>query len=406
MTQPYRSIVCLLLLAVAFPAASQVIDTVSAGPGYIHQTYYKLSTRQKTAVNATVWDLQIAINLFSASIRVNDGHGVQLYAPSNQDTTVWSTLDTTGMTPLYNSDQEWERGAFNAQAGTHPDYGWGTYVAGGNILGTKLFVIKLHDGSFRKIWIVSLAVGKTYTIRHANLDGSDEATFTITKTDYTSSFVYIDVANSSVYDYEPSVPDWDLMFRRYLAELAPGVYYPVVGVQQNYNVEVAEARGVDVTSDDFSAFTFDSSITVMGHDWKEFNMTTFQWEIEPDLAYFVKDQAGVVYKIIFTEFGGAADGNFIFEVKSLAVGIEETGTASLGLFPNPARDEVMVRLPPGLYRHVVVRVADIRGREVMRFEETTQRDLLSLDVASLLPGLYTVTLTGGHAVVSGRIIIQ
>lgn len=389
-----------LLLSPLFIGA-QVADTVSIGAGYINQAYYNIATGDKTSVSATNWDLQIALSLFSVSIRTNDGHDVELYAPANQDTGTWSALDTTGMSLLYNSDQDWEDGSFTSQATGHPDYGWGTYVGSGNLQGAKLFVIKLHDGTWKKIWIVYLAFGDTYTIRTANLDNSNDQTLTVTKTDYTGkSFVYVDLASNSILDIEPA--DWDLMFRRYISELAPNVYYPVTGVQSNFNTGVIEVADVDVTSNDYTGFTFDSSLTVIGNDWKSFNTQTFMWEIQDSLAYFVLDASGVVTKLVFTDFGGNADGNYIFEVTQLSTSVDELENKSFTMFPNPATDQLFVRHDSK--GGAVVRLLDTNGRVLV--EEIASEPNTMLNVSTLAPGIYMLSVEGDNAWTTQPVIIN
>ncbi len=87
-------------------------------------------------------------------------------------------IDTSGITgwpQMYNSMASWEEGAFGANALGHPDYGWGVYnMISHGLTGDSIFVIKLSDDSYKRLWIVDRTATAVYTIRIADLDGSNE----------------------------------------------------------------------------------------------------------------------------------------------------------------------------------------------------------------------------------------
>ena len=135
---------------------SQVIsDSVTLGPAYGDQVFYQLSSGNKTTANSQSWDLQFFTSLFSASIRVNSGFDVELYQAASSDTTNFTstTLDTSSLTILRDGYATWETDAFTSQSTGHPNYGWGKYQGLGNIIGFKVYAIKLSSGVYKKIWI-------------------------------------------------------------------------------------------------------------------------------------------------------------------------------------------------------------------------------------------------------------
>ena len=135
--------------------AQLVSDSVTMGPGYSNQVFYQLSTGNKIMASSTDWDLQFFSSLFSASIRVNNGFDVELYQAASTDTTNFatSTLDTSTLTILRDGYATWETDAFTSQSTGHPNYGWGKYQGLGNLVGFKVYAIKLTSGVFKKIWI-------------------------------------------------------------------------------------------------------------------------------------------------------------------------------------------------------------------------------------------------------------
>jgi len=59
---------------------------------------------------------------------------------------------------------------------------------------------------------------------------------------------------------------------------------------------------------------FDDDISIIGSDWKSFDMATFTYVVEEDLCYFVK-RGEEIYKIIFTGTDGSASGKIVFDIE-------------------------------------------------------------------------------------------
>jgi Secretion system C-terminal sorting domain/HmuY protein len=364
------TIVLLLILIQGF---TQVSDSVSILPGYTNQSYYQLENGEAANVSNQNWDLQIATNAFSASIRTNSGNGVQVFAPVNQDTSMsnWNSLDTAGMVPLYDRDTSWEEAAFLNQALGHPDYGWGVYQGQGTLIGSKIFVVRTKSGDYYKFFIEQLMNGITYTIRFDKLDGTLQRTMIVSKTDHQGkSFFYINMDAGTQLDFEPVDSLWDFVIRKYMAELSPGVYYPVVGVLTNYEVTTAEARGVDLANVSPYDYPYSTEINTIGHDWKDFDMNTFKWIIEDSLAYFIKSRVGNIWKIIFTGYEGSSSGKIKFiKEKMQSVGIEDMKDADvtlMTLYPNPSNGQLNIVFDVVNSADVSIEIYDLTGRQVYR----------------------------------------
>ena len=93
-----------------FSNAQVVSDSVTLGSGYANQVFYQLSTGTKTSASNQDWDLQFFSSLFSASIRVNSGAGVELYYGNSTDTTNFATatIDTSSLTIMRDGYATWE----------------------------------------------------------------------------------------------------------------------------------------------------------------------------------------------------------------------------------------------------------------------------------------------------------
>jgi len=225
----------------------------------------------------------------------------------------FSQVDTSGMGSwgqMYNSTASWDEGAFSANATTHPDYGWGNYLSPPNdrahyIIGDSLFVIKLQDGSYKRLWIVEKSAASVYTFRYSDLDGSNEQEAVIDMSQYADKhFVYYNMRADSVVDEQPPAVDWDLQLNKFRH---PGIDYIVTGFLSNEGVTVSvfhdpdSATVADVTLADTTVFT--DSIAAIGNSWYTQNAGV----ITPrdTMVYFVKTSDGSIYKmqVIYFESG-------------------------------------------------------------------------------------------------------
>jgi hypothetical protein len=419
-----------ILLALLQLNAQTITDTVSIGPGYANHVWYSLENDEIGSAPKNDWDIAFETSSYGTSIHLNAGGGAELWVYST-DTTEWATIDTTGLstlTKLYNSDTTWAIGAFDGIADPNDDFdlGWGTYsLATHTVTGDKIYIIKLTDGSFHKIWIKSLASG-TFTFRHANVDGSGDMTYSVSKADYnTKNFVAYSLVNHAIVDREPASDDWNLVFGSYFANVPDGnggvLPCGVTGVRSNIGVEVAVAENLADAANytDYEAETFQTNITAIGHYWKSINMSTFQWDITDSLAYFVGTQDGDIWKLVFTGFSGSSTGNFIFSKEKLLeadtvqqVGILENEplAATMTVYPNPNNGQevtVVLNLLNG-NETANLQVHDLAGRQVYTAQVNTNSGILQLHLPAqhLNAGLYIVTLTVNGQNTQQKLIIE
>jgi len=340
MKKVYLSFLCTLGV-ISLMAQTTMRDSVVLGPGTTKQSFYSLSNGEQANVSNTSWDLQFRFNGFSAGIRPNDGNYVQLYLPVVHDTGAWATLDTTGMTPLYNGDDSWDNDAFYASkvVGDTFDYGWGTYnMITHNLIGTKVFVISPAPGVFKKLWIKSLTGGTDYTFQYANLDNSGLQVATLSKSlDPTKNFIMYSLTTNSAVNIEPAGTAWDIVFRKYARS---SDHYAVVGALSNIGIHVASVHGVanpDAASG--SGLTYYPKLSAIGYDWKSFTPPTGPWVVGDSVAYFVEDQASNIWRLVFKGYSGGGSGIISFNKTKVhdAVGIPATNEVlqSSQIYPNP-----------------------------------------------------------------------
>jgi hypothetical protein len=221
-------------------------------------------------------------------------------------------LDTTGLSgwdQMYNSMASWEEGAFSAHATTHPDYGWGNYNSlTHGLVGDSIFVIKLQDGSYKKLWIVEKNGSSVYTFRYSDLNGADENEVDLDMTKYPDKqFIYYNLRADSLVDEQPAASDWDLLLTKYTDTQ---INYPVTGFLSNDGVTVSvfnaadSTTAADATLADTTEFT--DSISAIGNSWSA--LVGYSIVTLDTMAYFVKNSAGDIYMMQVISFESGAFG--------------------------------------------------------------------------------------------------
>lgn len=412
-------------LFLTFTLSAQTIDQVSIGAGYATQTFYTLSDGSTQSNSDDAWDIAFNVSLQGSGVFVNEGLAlsmtqelpeVELYETASDD---FENIDTLGQQRIYNNEVSWAAGAFNHIASeTDPfDLGWGAYnPATTSVTSNRIFAIKLRSGTFKKLEIQSLISG-VYTFRYANLDGSDEVTTTIAKSDYTGkTLAYYSLETDEALDLEPAV--WDLKFTRYktLLPAGPGVElnYLLTGTLSNDGVEVAQVDGIDpltVSHLDYED-SYSDTLTVIGHDWKNFDLDIFQWVIPSDRVYFVKSTENELWKVQFLDFEGSSTGVSTFEKSFITelTSTEDTFEAlnSFSVFPNPAVDVVTVAFElEHNIPNAVLQLSNTLGQILQVYDTQVQSGLnikeLPIDVPS---GMYYVSLRAGTDIITKPVLVK
>lgn len=412
-----------LLLAIigigawASSSAQLVLDTASTRATYSHHCFYQLGTGDTTQVARADWDLAFEVTGQGSGIRLNGTLGHTLYQYPNGGVNDWTTLDTTGMSTTwpthFDSDTSWSIGAFNRTTDNNFDVGWGTYnMVNHSVVGDSIYVIKLSNSSYKKIWIQSLA-GGSYTFRHADLDNQNDTTQTVVKSNFPDQyFAYYSFDLLSARALGPVKTEWDLVFTSYLTELQPGMSYGVSGVLTNPALQAAEVSNVDPLTADWTTATFTSNISTIGYDWKSFNMQTFTYDIQDSLVYFVQDQASNVWRIVFTGFGGSSTGNFYFGTSLVPLAQEGpvAQTAQLTTYPNPSQGgttQLIVSTKENL-QDAQVSLFDMQGRMVQQgapFNMQPGLHQFPLSLEGLNSGVYLLRLSHKAGSTQTRVVV-
>lgn len=148
----------------------------------------------------------------------------------------------------------------------------------------------------------------TYTLRYANLDGSEENTLVIPK-DTSVNFVCFSFDNGIV-DIEPPKNSWDLQFGRYSTLLFTdaGDPYPyvVTGVLLNPYNTLAQRDTVNLFDEISFQIAQQHQLVrqrdIIGYDWKEYDFDNEMYAVMPQKVYVLKNRVGYYYKLRFIDF--------------------------------------------------------------------------------------------------------
>ncbi len=395
-------------------------DTISMDAGRINDVYYSLKNGETTTEVRDNWHIGFSTRLMDVSIRTNGAIGVKLYTYPNANISGWDNVDTTGLSgwiEMYNDDTDWENGAFNLNSTGHPDYGWGKYSdITHHITGDSLYILGLPDGQFLKLAIVMKNTAlNQYTIKYAAMDGTNEMEKDIVLNDYsTKNFIGYSFSTNDVVDREPASQDWDLVFTKYMTFYGGIMWYPVTGILQNYNVEVATYAQTDTSFMDYSVQALDSTIiSGIGNNWYELQGgMPPSYVITDSLVYFVSDQESSIWKLVI-DFYGDSLGNIGFKKQLLEDNtsiseISASQSGNLAVQPNPARGFTIVLFDADKAGSADLSIYDLNGSKITSQKVNYQSGLNnhSINISALPTGVYLLTLTSDKAILKNKLIVQ
>ncbi|MBN2669133.1 MAG: T9SS type A sorting domain-containing protein [Bacteroidales bacterium] len=400
---------------------AQTSKEVATGASYVNDAYYSLENGTVGTQARSNWDIAFATDRYSISILANNGYGVELYTYPNGNSNAWASVDIANIgdwTQMYNSTSDIDAGAFtkNMVPGDDFDYGWGRYNMGTHFIeGDSLFIVKTVAGTYKKLLIINKnpnTGGNAWQFKYADIDGANEQTITITADDYiTKNYVFYSIDNDVVVDREPASNDWDLLFTKYYDYAIP---YNVTGVMINSkHITAQEVDGV--TAATYTAYeetSFIDSLTIIGSDWKSFNMSTYNYEVDADRVYFLKQMTNngadsSYWKIYFTAFSGSFTGVYTFNQENLSSSsIDELESLSMfEIYPIPAKNSI--NLIFDTKEALTVNIYDIQGRLIHSvYINNIGFSQQKIDVSSFKSGVYIMQLSNMKGLFEQRFVIE
>jgi len=396
--------------------AQSVNDSTSMEQFYTNQVFYSFANGETANVPNNNWDIAFSLSgqgSAGSAILLNEATSTLWQAP--MDTTAWATFDSTGQLgweQLLNSDTSWTNGAFNRYRGANSffDMGWGDLNPNNNYwtLGDSIYLIKLGNGDFKKLWIKSLKQG-VWNFTYADVNGANENSITITKTDYPNkNFIYVSLENGNIIDREPNNSSWDIMFSKHTDYVfPPGMYIGVTSVFNNVGLWTARSDEADFNAAINTTTpqqAYNQNVINIGRTWKR--RVSGQWVVNDSIAYFAwnKDSTDL-YRIVFTDFGGMTTGKSYFNITKIAtVGISENNISkTINVYPNPANTNVTINVT-GFKNNSLLRIYSTNGQLIKT--QTVINGIQTISVEDMPKGLYIYTLNDDTKTIRGKLVIE
>ncbi len=404
-----KKLFTVLYLCLSITAMAQT-DTAALGAGATDMVFYNATTKVKTTASNEDWQLAFGVRSAippyktnqAAVIRINEAIGVELYKSPAQKVSGWSSFDTTGWRGwqrMHNPDTTWTIGAFNVNKdfGNDYNYGWGAYSFGPHsVIGdSSVYLLKMQDGSFRKIAILNLQYDTAYNFWFDKLDNTDFTAGQVRKRPYSNKmFAYYNLDTKATLDKEPAISDWDMVFTRY-----NNTVFNSSDLSQDMGVLTNDSKIVFAAGGSTGAQTcysgpYSTYINVIGKTWMA--------SAAPDsLSYFVADAgtSQTLYKFAMNYFGGSYTGNMAFTIAATScstTGVSDIqGTQPLTVYPVPAADVLHLTLASDAAYDADLLLTDISGRIISRqtYPIASGQNSISLSTATLQSGNYIISLT-------------
>lgn len=290
------------------PADTTKVEMISLNQYYQKQVYFNLSSGKQVAENLkNDYDLMFSCADTGFSIKLNTSCFMKV--AKTQYTTFEQVTDTVGM--------NWQ---FDASSG-NPDStvfkDWINITGSDTTYPQTVYVINRgiddigNNRGLRKVIFHKLENDKYY-FSFCNMDNSEKQDFVIEKEPGYNTIQFSFDTKDTV-QKEPLSNNWDLLFTQYTTMLKDdGKDYPylVTGVLVNPNgTSVAFDSTMvfnNITIDDVFYLNFSENLDAIGYLWKKLygnvNGGDFYYKTHLNYNYFVKNKAGIIFKMRFTGF--------------------------------------------------------------------------------------------------------
>ena len=280
-------------------------------PDYSVQSYFSLSSGEVVASNPKdSWDLGLSCETDDYTLILNTARFIKIAhtGSDNFDVTyttegfIWQFDESTG-NPSGNAIGQW----------------WDSTESGPVSHREVLLVDRgidsegLPAGYFKIQPLINSSTGEV-SIRIANLNGSDERTFSFTKA---SGLKYTTMSfedGQNAVQPEPLKTAWDLLFTQYTTLLFTdtGEPYPYLVTGVLINDELVSAAMDSITPFESIDRTLaenlllSQQLDVIGYDWKKVNGDVTSGDVTytpiPEMVYIIKNSDGYLFKLRFVGF--------------------------------------------------------------------------------------------------------
>lgn len=280
------------------PPGPAQFDQINMGSDYTSVVYYLLSGAKQESRLLSDWDLALEAHDSGIVAFVNGGIGHQVWRTG--------TTDILASTDMAAARWSWDPPSLNRDSTAIGFWANQNFVTTGEVMVLDRGE-RITQNRYKKFMLLELNK-ESYTIRSMNLDGSMDRTFLVFKNQQ-KSYVYANLENGEVENYEPNKDQWDFKFIRYrfiYYDMTPIIPYEVNGVILNPNgVKVAETSVHDFEEIDFDlakTLAFTTRRDAIGFDWKRFDFDRNAFITDSKRIFIIRATDGVYYKLRFLDF--------------------------------------------------------------------------------------------------------
>lgn len=429
---------------------SWTVDTLFAGQGYLNNVYYSLEKGITKEVSADTWHLAFSLARMDAGIFINSAdNAVRLYqlAADTADMGTDLTADFTNVVanatyPLFNSNLNWEDGAFNSNKtpGNPWNYGWGTYSMTSHLVtGERVYGLVTATDTFQifmmvKNGITSTVNAPTYTFKIAKIDGTNLETRTVeagVPGIVGQNFAYYNIDTDSIFSREPLSKDWDFVFTAYNNQQIQvpmlKTWYRTFGLLQNrgvaaalYHVDTVSAH--DTLDYESLSLSYGDSANTIGGSWKYTGQTGYG--AIDTTSYFVRTQDSALWQVVFIDFvseSAAQDkGRVILQKRKVYtppvvdtnVSVAEVNVAieNLQLAPNPVvnGNTVLKISSKTTIPNALMTVVDFNGRVINAqvFTIENGNTVLPINMSNVPAGMYYVRVQAAGVNMTSKVVVH
>lgn len=280
-------------------------NQVEMGAKYHNQIYFDLSTNTVVSSNLYgIWDLEFQ-SYDSYYIRLNSARIMKAKDLGEVD---FASID---------GSMKYDDYATDVPSGNKDSMAlgkWWTEKDGKIVSKMHTYIIdrgkdeKSIKGGLRKLMILG-ADNNGYKIVYSELGAKVPDTLFVPRNDKYNFITFSFDSGGVVNNLEPPSNTWDILFTRYTALFdVPGFeVYPVTGALINTRLcYVSEADSTvdfkEITSKDLANAIFTQKRDEIGWDWKQVDINTGVYTVNPMKKYLIKDTEGFIYKLRFVGF--------------------------------------------------------------------------------------------------------
>ncbi len=289
---------------------------IEMGPEYDTHHYFDLGVQSVTKVTENdVWDLAFDTDEMEFGVYLNSSRFMAAYQTSETkfDLVTTSSVDEASWTYDRISGEIENLAIGNwgfLQSSTATGVDENGYISKGTV-----FIIHLgkdeagEDIGFKKLQLLGFSDGN-YSVRFANLDGTEDHTVEIKK-DVNYDRMYLTFNDGGrIVDVAPIRSEWDMVFTQYTSHLlyqGNELPYLVRGFLLNGTQSIGVAEDSVTAFEDFtleiaSSMSFSRDNDAIGFDWKSYSISESVYSVKDDKVYVIKDRNGDYHKLRFVDF--------------------------------------------------------------------------------------------------------